>query len=164
MLARAAHDMTYEPGTRLASQDDLGVTFFTVIEGAADVVFNGKAIKHLGPGDYFGEMSIIDRAPRSADVVAASKLRRLSLHPVGVPPVPEGTPRCSLGAIGGALARVREAERRAVLTRQARSSTASGAMPELVIAPRRPRSEDIRALFEAPAFAPGEGLPGTCTR
>ncbi len=77
VLARAAHDMTYEAGARLATQDDLGVTFFAVIEGEADVVLNGKAIKRLSAGDYFGEMSIIDRAPRSADVVAASKLRCL---------------------------------------------------------------------------------------
>lgn len=77
VLARAAHDMTYEAGTRLASQDDIGVTFFAVIDGEADVVLNGKPIKRLGPGDYFGEMSIIDRAPRSADVVAASKLHCL---------------------------------------------------------------------------------------
>ena len=77
VLARAAHDMTYEAGTQLATQDDLGVTFFAVIDGEADVVLNGKVLKHLGPGDYFGEMSIIDRAPRSADVVATSKLRCL---------------------------------------------------------------------------------------
>jgi CRP-like cAMP-binding protein len=77
VLARAAHDMTYEAGTRLASQNDIGVTFFTVIDGEADVILNGKPIKRLGPGDYFGEMSIIDRAPRSADVVAASKLHCL---------------------------------------------------------------------------------------
>ncbi len=61
----------------MATQDDLGVTFFAVLEGEADVVLNGKAIKRLRAGDYFGEMSIIDRAPRSADVVAASKLRCL---------------------------------------------------------------------------------------
>ena len=65
------------PGRVLASQDDIGVTFFAVIDGEADVVLNGKPIKRLGPGDYFGEMSIIDRAPRSADVVAASKLHCL---------------------------------------------------------------------------------------
>lgn len=76
-LARTAHDMTYEPGTRLASQDELGTMFFAVIEGEADVSVRGRHIKHLVPGDYFGEMSIIDRSPRSADVVAASKLRCL---------------------------------------------------------------------------------------
>ncbi|HUB72351.1 MAG TPA: cyclic nucleotide-binding domain-containing protein [Acidimicrobiales bacterium] len=74
-LAKVAHDMSYEPGTRLTTQDEAGSTFFVVVEGEADVSLGGKARWRLGPGDYFGEMAIIDRSPRSADVTAASKLR-----------------------------------------------------------------------------------------
>ena len=76
-LARAAHDMSFEPGTRVASQDQMGVTFFVVIEGEAEVSANGRALSRLHPGDFFGEMSVIDRSPRSADVVAATQLRCL---------------------------------------------------------------------------------------
>ena len=74
-LAKVAHDMSYAPGTRLTTQDEAGSTFFVVVEGEADVSLGGKARWRLGPGDYFGEMAIIDRSPRSADVTAASKLR-----------------------------------------------------------------------------------------
>jgi CRP-like cAMP-binding protein len=111
VLARTAHDMTYEPGTRLASQDDLGVTFFTVIEGEADVVLNGKAIKHLGPGDYFGEMSIIDRAPRSADVVAATKLRCLVFTQWEFRPFLKEHPDVAWALLEVLVARLREAQR-----------------------------------------------------
>jgi CRP-like cAMP-binding protein len=76
-LSKVAHQMTYEPGARLTSQDEMGVTFFVVIEGEVDVVVGGKVRSRLGPGDHFGEMSIIDRAPRSADVIAATPLRCL---------------------------------------------------------------------------------------
>jgi CRP/FNR family transcriptional regulator, cyclic AMP receptor protein len=76
-LANAAHDMSYEAGTRLTTQDELGVTFFVVIEGEAEVSVSGQPLKRFGPGDYFGEMSIIDRSPRSADVVALTKMRCL---------------------------------------------------------------------------------------
>jgi CRP-like cAMP-binding protein len=112
VLARTAHDMTYEPGTRLASQDDLGVTFFTVIEGGADVVLNGKPIRHLGPGDYFGEMSIIDRAPRSADVVATSKLRCLVFTQWEFRPFLKEHPDVAWALLEVLVARLREAQKK----------------------------------------------------
>ena len=76
-LARVAHDMTFEPGTRLTSTDEMGTTFFVVVEGEAEVSLGGKVRWRLGPGEHFGEMSIITRSPRSADVVAATKLHCL---------------------------------------------------------------------------------------
>lgn len=76
-LAKVATDMTYEPGTRLSAQHELGVTFFVVVEGEAEVSANGKVVARLKDGDFFGEMSIIDREPRSADVVAVTSLRCL---------------------------------------------------------------------------------------
>lgn len=76
-LARVAHEQHYEAGRRLAGQDEVGTMFFVVAEGEAEVVVGGKVRRRLGPGDYFGEMSIIDRSPRSADVVAATPLRCL---------------------------------------------------------------------------------------
>jgi CRP-like cAMP-binding protein len=76
-LAKAAHDMTFEPGMRLTTEEEIGATFFAVVEGEADVSVGGRTRWRLGPGDHFGEMSIIDRSPRSADVVAATQLRCL---------------------------------------------------------------------------------------
>jgi CRP/FNR family transcriptional regulator, cyclic AMP receptor protein len=111
VLARAAHDMTYEAGTQLASQDDLGVTFFTVVEGEAEVVLNGRVIKRLGPGDYFGEMSIIDRAPRSADVVAASRLRCLVFTQWEFRPFLKEHPDIAWALLEVLVGRLREAQR-----------------------------------------------------
>jgi CRP-like cAMP-binding protein len=76
-LAGAAHEMAYEPGTYLTKKEEMGATFFVVVEGEAAVVVEGHPAHRLREGDYFGEMSIIDRAPRSADVVAVSSLRCL---------------------------------------------------------------------------------------
>ncbi|HTT88767.1 MAG TPA: cyclic nucleotide-binding domain-containing protein [Acidimicrobiales bacterium] len=111
VLARAAHDMTYEAGAKLASQDDLGVTFFTVVEGEAEVVLNGRVIKRLGPGDYFGEMSIIDRAPRSADVVAASPLRCLVFTQWEFRPFLKEHPDVAWALLEVLVARLREAQK-----------------------------------------------------
>jgi CRP/FNR family transcriptional regulator, cyclic AMP receptor protein len=75
------------------------------------VVLNGKAIKHLGQGDYFGEMSIIDRAPRSADVVAARKLRCLVFTQWEFRPFLKEHPDVAWALLEVLVARVREAER-----------------------------------------------------
>jgi len=62
--------LTTSPGHQVISQgaDDLGLRI--VLEGSAEVTVNGQARPALGPGDYFGEISMIDGAPRSATVVA----------------------------------------------------------------------------------------------
>jgi CRP-like cAMP-binding protein len=135
VLARAAHDMTYEPGTQLASQDDLGVTFFTVVEGAADVVLNGRVIKRLGPGDYFGEMSIIDRAPRSADVVAASRLRCLVFTQWEFRPFLKEHPDVAWALLEVLVGRLREAQKDTSAGAEPPTSSAGRPGPEAKAAP-----------------------------
>src|SRR3954449_12623403 len=71
-LARDAHDVSFPAGTNLSEQGNLGITFFVVAEGALEVSVQGRPVRTLGPGDYFGEMSLIDKETRSASVVAAS--------------------------------------------------------------------------------------------
>lgn len=47
-----------------------GVLFHLVLEGSGSVLKGGEEIGKIGPGDYFGELSLIDGEPRTADVVA----------------------------------------------------------------------------------------------
>jgi len=110
-LAQSANDMTYEPGTRLASQDELGAMFFVVVSGEADVVVNGQHRKRLGPGEYFGEMSMIDRAPRSADVVAASKVALLVFTQWEFRPFLKAHPDVAWGLLEGLVKRLREVQK-----------------------------------------------------
>jgi len=111
VLAKAAHDMTYEAGTRLASQDDMGVTFFVVVDGEADVSVHGQKLKHLGPGDYFGEMSIIDRNPRSADVIAATDLHCLVFTQWEFRPFLKEHPDVAWALLEVLVGRLREAQK-----------------------------------------------------
>jgi CRP/FNR family cyclic AMP-dependent transcriptional regulator len=66
--------------------DDLVVTegektgrFYIIVEGEAEVRVHGRPVNRLGPGNFFGEMSLLDDEPRSATVVAATPLRTLSI-------------------------------------------------------------------------------------
>jgi CRP/FNR family transcriptional regulator, cyclic AMP receptor protein len=113
-LANDAHDMSYEAGTRLATQDEVGVTFFVVIDGEGEVSVGGQARKRLGPGDYFGEMSIIDRSPRSADVVALTKMRCLVFTQWDFRPFLKEHPDVAWSILEVLVRRLREAEKPAV--------------------------------------------------
>lgn len=111
-LASAAHDVTYEPGAHLASQDEIGMMFFVVAEGEADVAVGGEARRRLREGDYFGEMSVIDRSPASADVVAATKLRCLVFTQWAFRPFLRKHPDVAWGLLEVLVRRLREVESR----------------------------------------------------
>ncbi len=62
--------MKVDAGRVLVAQGGLGREFVLILEGSARVERDGKAIARLGRGDFFGEMSLIDRRTRSATVTA----------------------------------------------------------------------------------------------
>ena len=59
-------------------------TLFVILEGAAKVIRRGRTIARLGPGEFFGEISLIDGRPRVATVVADSPVRCLVLEHDGL--------------------------------------------------------------------------------
>jgi len=72
LIAREADEVKEEAGTVLTKQGGLGLEFLLILEGGARVERDGTVIARLGPGDFFGEMSLIDGLPRSAAVIAES--------------------------------------------------------------------------------------------
>lgn len=79
-LARWISVVGYEDGESVVRQGDQGDGLFLILEGAAEVRRGRRTLARLGRGQFFGEMSLFDNLPRSADVVAvkASKLGVLS--------------------------------------------------------------------------------------
>jgi CRP-like cAMP-binding protein len=63
----------------IARQGEIGTGLFVVIDGAVRVVRDGAELARLGPGDFFGEMSVIDGLPRVAQVVTTAPTRCLAL-------------------------------------------------------------------------------------
>jgi CRP/FNR family transcriptional regulator, cyclic AMP receptor protein len=78
-LARDSLDKSFPEGTSIVKQGEKGIAFFLLLEGRADVRRNGRRLATLNPGDFFGEMALLDEEPRSADVVATQPTRCLVL-------------------------------------------------------------------------------------
>ena len=69
-IASQGKEMSYKAGDTIVDEGTMGVGFYLILEGKAEVRKGGKALATLGKGQFFGEMSLIDERPRSADVVA----------------------------------------------------------------------------------------------
>ena len=78
-VGKLAESREVGEGTTLAGEGAHGYFFFVIEEGAADVVQDGVTIGRLGPGDFFGEIAILDPSGwRTASVVAAEQMRVLA--------------------------------------------------------------------------------------
>jgi CRP/FNR family cyclic AMP-dependent transcriptional regulator len=76
-VARLVDEIQRPEGTVLAEEGESGREFFLLLDGKADVLRGKKKIASLGPGKFFGEISLIDRQPRTASVVAATDVTLL---------------------------------------------------------------------------------------
>jgi CRP/FNR family transcriptional regulator, cyclic AMP receptor protein len=78
-IARAAKEVSHPEGHVIAREGDRGVGFFLILEGSAKVSIGGKARARLGPGDFFGEIALLDRGPRTATVTSTSPIRLVGI-------------------------------------------------------------------------------------
>ncbi|HVP23054.1 MAG TPA: cyclic nucleotide-binding domain-containing protein [Conexivisphaerales archaeon] len=75
VVARLGHDLSFDAGQTIVKEGELGIGFYVVLEGKAEVRRGAKVISQIGPGGFFGEMAVLDNQPRSADVVAVAPTR-----------------------------------------------------------------------------------------
>jgi CRP/FNR family transcriptional regulator, cyclic AMP receptor protein len=78
-IADAAKQVTHAAGSTLAREGESGVGFFLILEGVASVTVGDRSRGKLGPGDFFGEISLLDQGPRTATVVAQTPVTTLGL-------------------------------------------------------------------------------------
>ena len=79
-VASIAKEVKVAAGTAIFHEDDVGESLFVILDGRAGVLKRGSQIAELGLGAHFGEMSLIERAPRSAGIVANSQLEALVIE------------------------------------------------------------------------------------
>jgi CRP-like cAMP-binding protein len=78
-LASAATAVNVPGGKVLAREGDVGREFFVIVSGTATATRNRVTIGTLGPGDFFGEMALLDRQPRAATVTTCEPTELLVL-------------------------------------------------------------------------------------
>lgn len=78
-LARRTTDIPIEAGQVLVNEGELGYEFFVIISGRAKVTRAGRKVGELGPGDFFGELALLDKAPRNASVTAITPMEAIVL-------------------------------------------------------------------------------------
>lgn len=71
-VAEAGEVERFEPGEEVVGEGTLGDALYLVLTGRVDVSKAGHALAALEPGDFFGEMSMLEPATRSATVIAAA--------------------------------------------------------------------------------------------
>ena len=78
-LSVFSSETSVSAGKRLVHEGDYSYDLIVIENGTADVVKDGQVVASLGPGDVFGEMGVLEGAKRSADVVATSPMRLITL-------------------------------------------------------------------------------------
>lgn len=76
-VAQRADEIDLAEGAELVRQGEFAYEFFVILEGTAEVVRDGEHVAALGPGDFLGEMGIVEGAARNASVTATSPLTAL---------------------------------------------------------------------------------------
>lgn len=71
-LAALATEESYAVGTKLVRQGDYSTELYVIEEGAAAIVRDGQEIDQVGPGDIIGEIGVLEKARRNADVVVTT--------------------------------------------------------------------------------------------
>lgn len=111
-LAERMEEQRYMEGAPVVRYGEEGDTFYVIVEGEADVVSpDGRVVATLRPGEFFGEISLLDGGPRTASVVAATPLLMLALSRSAFRQMIEVEPRVAVGLLKHAAQLLRRLER-----------------------------------------------------
>jgi CRP/FNR family transcriptional regulator, cyclic AMP receptor protein len=111
-LTGSMSEMSYATGDTVVSQGKGGVGFFVILDGRAKVSQDGEERATLGPGDYFGEMALIDGDDRAASVTAEGDLRCAAMTMWNFRPFVKGHPDVAWALLTALVKRVRESQAR----------------------------------------------------
>ena len=106
-LAAVATPVDFPAGHVIARQGEIGTGFFVIVSGEVRVVRDGGVVARLGPGEFFGELSVLDRMPRNATVSAEQPTTCLALASWDFERILLEQPALTLAILRGVATRLR---------------------------------------------------------
>ena len=106
-IADRAIEVDFPADRTIVRQGEVGTGFFLVVSGRARVVRDGATIAELGPGDFFGELALLDGEPRIATVTAEVPTTCLALASWEFETLLEAEPRLAIAILRGVARRLR---------------------------------------------------------
>jgi CRP/FNR family transcriptional regulator, cyclic AMP receptor protein len=108
-IAAVATEVEFRPEHAIARQGEIGSGMFIVVDGRVRVVRDGQVVTRLGPGEFFGELSVLDGAPRNATVTAEVTTTCLAVATWDAERVMREEPGVALALLRVLAGRLREA-------------------------------------------------------
>jgi CRP/FNR family cyclic AMP-dependent transcriptional regulator len=109
-VADRASETTFEDGESVTREGDPGDTFYIVIDGRLKVSQHGTLVRELGPGDFLGEISLVDGGPRTATVTADGPVQALVIRRADFLEMVEWDSAVRLGVLTALTERIRKTE------------------------------------------------------
>jgi CRP/FNR family cyclic AMP-dependent transcriptional regulator len=78
-IAGVSQESFFQPGQIIVTQGTPGQAFYLILAGRVEILRDGTSLGAFGPGDFFGEMSLLDQAPRSATIRSLEQTECLML-------------------------------------------------------------------------------------
>jgi len=111
-LADKMDEQRFMEGATIVREGEPGDAFYVIVEGEAKVKDrNGRTLSRLIPGDFFGEISLMDGGPRTATVVAETKLTALALSRQDFAKLLRSEPHVTVGLLKHSAGLLRRLER-----------------------------------------------------
>lgn len=110
-ILKSATEKAFGAGEKILQEGESGVGFYQILEGSAQVIRGDAELATLGPGDFFGELAVLDGEPRTADVVALEDTTCLILTRWAMKSIIPAHPDVALGMLEELARRLRESNR-----------------------------------------------------
>lgn len=107
MIADRAQEIEFPANRYIVRQGQVGTGFYMIVRGRVRVVRGREVLNRLGPGEFFGEVSVLDRAPRLAHVITEEPTTCLALASWDFTRLLERHPRITLAILREVVRRLR---------------------------------------------------------
>jgi len=114
LVAKRAEEVRVPAGKALVTEGETGHEFFVILEGRAKVTRHGRKVATIGPGDGFGELALLEKAPRNSTVVAETDMDLVVLGQREFAGIIDEVPGFARKLLAGMAHRLREADARSV--------------------------------------------------